>query len=184
MNKSHIWRKLGWLLALTGMLLPFGALARIPEETHAILQNLAQVTYKDIKLPKDALGMKLPQDWTNRIGEQGGIAYFDPRNPDVLGSVFLLDGEPSEADILSELGKRFVTTWTVSDRQTEETVSGLPAEVYVLEGRVVGEETRLLVGVLHVTPQKSAFVIASAPETWYRSYEPVFMDILKSVTKL
>ncbi len=184
MKGFRLRRRWGLVLVLAGLMLPAVAHARIPEETHAILQKLAQVEYREVKLVKDGIGLKIPADWTNRLGDQGGMAYFDPRNPDVLGSVFFMDGEPSETEILSELGKRFVTSWTVSEWQTAETASGLTAEVYVLQGRVVGEETRLLVGIYRMTPGKVAYVIASAPETWYRSYEPVFMDILKSISKL
>lgn len=159
-------------------------MAGIPEETHVILQKLAQIEYREMRLPKDNLVVKIPLEWSSRLGEQGGLAFYDVHNTDVIGSIFALNENADAQGIMAELEKRFVTQWTLVENKSIESSSAVIESFFVFQGRIAGVETRLLVGVGHATPEKQILVVCAAPELWYRSYEPVFWDILKSVLKI
>lgn len=183
-NTAFFRRFWATCLGLTVMLMATYAYSRVPEETHVVLQKLAQVEYQEFRLAKIGLSIKIPQNWTNRPGNQGGLAYFDTYYPDVIGSIFSIPNAASESTLLNALETRFVTSWAVIETKTLETSSGIRLDLYQLQGRIVGEETLLLVGAFSLTSDETVLIIASAPETWYRSYEPVFIDILKSVSRL
>lgn len=156
-------------------------MAGIPEETHVILQKLAQMEYREMRLTKNNLAVKIPLEWSSRMGNEGGLAFYDVHNSDVIGSIFALNENADAQGIMAELEKRFVTQWNLVKTQSMEPPSSVIETVFVFQGRIAGVETRLLVGAGHTTPEKQILVVCAAPELWYRSYEPVFWDILKSV---
>ncbi len=152
--------------------------ANVPEETHWIIQKLAQTTYTDTNLAKDGLSLKLPTAWSSHAGSQSGIAFTDPQFTNVVGAVYRSVALESLA---SELEKRFHSTFELQEQSDFALSDGSIASRVVLVGRVGGERAMILAALIPTQTQEKIVFFAEAPESWFRTYLPVFEDILRSI---
>ena len=160
------------------MLLPLEVSANVPEETHWILQKLAQTTYREVTVLGDKLALKVPEAWLSRNGTEGGFIMTDPLFESVISGVYRTQHVEK---IEAEIGKRFLSTFEVTERSSITLAGGEQAERFILSGRVGGERTLVLAASVSSPDGSMIIYFAEAPEGWFKSYQPVFEDILLSV---
>jgi len=154
------------------------ASANVPDETHWIIQKLAQITYADTNLAKDGFSLKLPTSWASHPGSQSGIAFTDPQFTNVVGAVYRIEAPESLA---AELEKRFHSPFELQEQTDVTLADGTTASRVVLSGRVGGERAMVLAAIIETPSNGKIVYFAEAPETWFKTYQPVFDDILRSI---
>lgn len=153
----------------------------MPSEAHWILQKLAQVTYREATLTVEKIALKVPETWSSRAGTSGGLIMTDPLFSSVISGVYRTSGSEG---VKEEIEKRFFSTFEVTGQGTIELSDKSQAERYLLSGRVGGERTIILAASIGASDGTKIVYFAEAPEVWFKSYQPVFEDILLSIRSL
>ncbi len=156
------------------------AKAKVPDETQAIVQKLAQIELKDVT-SKDKIALKLPAEWQYRDGKQGGVAFVDVNYSAVMGAVYRSDSVQTPEQLNQALNDWFFAEFKPASTQSVTLANGETVDRIEYTGRVGGERVQLMAAIIHPTEANHVVFFAVAPENWFKSYAPVFGDVLMSV---
>lgn len=170
-----------YLIIIILFFIPLKVSANVPSETHWILQKLAQVTYREVTLTVDKIALKVPETWSSRAGTSGGLIMTDPLFSSVISGLYRASGQEG---VKEEIEKRFFSTFEIKSQEMIALSNGVQAERYLLSGRVGGEQTIILAASIGASDGTKILYFAEAPEVWFKSYQPVFEDILLSIRSL